>query len=120
MGYRGIHNFIWFRHIVKSVRKTLEKTPSRLFADLGRCFRHQFYSVNCCFHFLEKAEAQARQLVIEVPNSLIQLDAGWREKSEFQRSHLFLISSQSIASSSPRLKAAYRASDSATQLCSIS
>ena len=45
---------------------------------------------------------------------------GWEDKSSLQRLYFFLISSQSIASRSPRLQASYRASDSSIQLCSIS
>jgi hypothetical protein len=47
-----------------------------LFANLRPCFGHELYSVNARIHFLEEAEAQARQLVIVVPDGLVQLDAG--------------------------------------------
>ena len=85
MGYCRNQDFFSLRCVVKSVGKTFYETPPCLFANLGPCFRHEQDSANCRFHYLKEAIAQSRQLVIIVPNRLIQFPAGWREKSDFQR-----------------------------------
>ena len=103
MSYGGNQNFILLRYILKSIRKTLHKAASCSVANFGPCSRHELYSVNCRIHFLEKSEAQPRQLVVVIPDGFIQLGAGRREETNFQRSYLFLISSQSRAPISPRL-----------------
>ena len=103
MGYRSNQDLIWFRYIVQSVGKPLYEATPCLLTDLGPCFRHKPDSVNCRFHFLKKPEAQTRQLVIIIPDSFVQLKSRWGEEADLQRSCLFLISSQSVTWSSPRL-----------------
>lgn len=76
MGYCRNENFLWFHYVVQGIREALYEAPPCLFANLCPCFRHELYSVDGRLSFLEKAEAQTRQLVIVVPDGLIQLDAG--------------------------------------------
>jgi hypothetical protein len=85
MGYGSNQNLLWICYLVESVRKTLYEAAPCQPADLGPRLRHELYSLNCRFHFLEKTEAQTRQLVIVKPYSLIQFNIGWGEKSGFQR-----------------------------------
>jgi len=60
-------------------------------------------SVNCRIHFLKKTKAQTGKLVAVIPDGFVQLNASRGKETNFQGSYLFLISSQSNASISPRL-----------------
>jgi hypothetical protein len=85
MRYSSNQNFIRFQNEKKSVREALNETPPCQFANLGPCLGHELHSVNGHLHFLKETKAQTRQLVIIVPDSLIQLNAGRGKKSNLQR-----------------------------------
>ena len=86
MGYRSNQDFIRFSYIAESVGEPLYEATPCLLTNLGPCFRHKPDSVNCRFHFLKKPEAQTRQLVIIIPDRLVQLKFRRGEEANLQRS----------------------------------